>query len=227
MVFYLEIFMPREIELELRRRVLETFSKPVDDSEGDFEVTQPNAEKHRRLEVVKNQSIFCGDPKRSETTPPHFCGPAVFGGLWGLAAVSEGTTFESRVDDALIRLKRAGYRSAIHGNKEDGLKGCRLFRALAEGRLNGHCPIPSIEEAEYLALKYDVGYCDLEGTHDARAIVLNTRPDTTILAKRQKYVVDVWVYREFGVGPEVWLPHLYDTAKLLLRKGNRRIIMPY
>lgn len=203
--------------------VINTFKK-----EG-FGIEEALVSSLDRRTTVRGQYIRCIDPRIDDRTEPDQMGPAVAGGILGLAFLLEDSRvargYLARLDRALRLVDESNFRASTHGDLRSGaVKGCKLLYALTQKVLPGD----SLTEKQVLDL-IDANGIDhrlLAGTADPIGFAVNNEPNTTIIPRRKKYAADIWYLDELGLHPQNYARKLAHVAKLLLPEDRRNLIVP-
>lgn len=173
-------------------------------------------------EVVSGQLAVCVDPRRED---PLALGYAIPGGVFGAASLIEGPSYSHRLRRTLGLMRDTGIGPAVHGDFEHGpIQGCKFLDALSRGLIPGGSI--SQDELARLLKENEVHHMMFDGTSDPIGMLFNTIPDTTVVPRRRKYVVDPRAFEQIGIHPRRYIPFLEHVGSLLLPPERRVLIIP-
>lgn len=176
----------------------------------------------------RGQSIRCIDPRVDSKTSPDSLGPAVPGGVFGLAFLMEDSKRShgilAKLDRAMQRVIESGFVPSTHGDHIHGeVKGCKLLYALTQRAIPGI----DLTEGEIMGAitANGINHKMLRGTANPIGFAVNFNPDSTIIQKREKFATDAWYLDELGLNPEQYSPKLVVISNLILPPERRRLIV--
>lgn len=176
------------------------------------------------VSTVEGQTLSCMDPRRDQTTVPNLLGPAIPGGVIGLATFLKGMSFERRVGKAVDLIEKGGFKAGTHGDLDHGdIQGCKYMSALSTRMLDEFVPE---EEIRRLILAFGINHHMLRGTGDPKGVLLNHKEGTAVIPVRSKYVIDTWLLDAIGVKPASYVEALDRTGRMLLPPQRRTLIIP-
>lgn len=224
-IFDFRIFFG-EIMAEKRRDSLNIIIDQFQSS--GYVIEEAPASSILRVPTVRGQLIRCIDPRVDSKTHPELLGPAVPGGIIGLAFLMEDSArakgILARLSRAMARVAENGFVPSVHGDLEHGeVKGCKLLYALTQKVLPG----VNLTEDEILGLirSNGIDHQLLVGRSNPIGFAINMEPDTTIIPKREKYVTDGWFLDRYGLDAKNYAPKLVAIADLILAQDKRKLIV--
>lgn len=179
--------------------------------------------------TTQGQYIRCIDPRYDNNSSPELLGPAVPGGIFGVAYLMEDSPrfsgFTARLENAVNRVMGSGFRPASHGDFTNGeVKGCKMLYALIHGDLKD--ANMTEEEVRQAIDLYDINHVMLNGRSKPEGFALNPYPDMALIPRRSMYVTNIGYLDKIGLNPRTYSPKLVNIANYVNNGEDKVLILP-
>lgn len=165
---------------------------------GGYVIEEAHAGLILKVPTERGQLIRCIDPRADKATETHQLGPAIPGGVLGLAFLMEDSIrahgILAKLDHAMARVQESGFVPSTHGDLDNGeVKGCKFLKALTQKVFPGnHLSEEQIIDAIRLnGIEHQL----LVGNANPIGFAVNFEPNTTIIQRRDKFqrIPGIWM----------------------------------
>lgn len=152
-------------------------------------------------------------------------GPAVFGSVEGVAAMTPQRNIVKKFHIGTKMIDRSGFTPESHGDMLHGLfLGCGFISAWLKGMIPGLEPV-TLAQIETATRVHGINRLVLPGSHRARKMVLNFQPDTTFFQDGEILSNDIWFLRRLGFKLHEAVGMALSVGEIVLPTENRNLLV--
>lgn len=151
----------------------------------------------------------------------HMDGPAIPGGIHGVAALLTGGNKDGyeRAFEMVESLER---RASFHGDGYHPLRGCGFFNAWEQGKLRVAHALHDVEDWLLSRILYKGRHDIYGGAHQESGLIINSFRKKTVRTNGERFHFDDWFMAQLGVPLPNRLDLLAQAIPLLVPEERRK-----